>query len=70
MFPRGGAEGNIEIQTILTVFLGDQSLSDSLYGWKFTKPRCNSGRRSTFASKSVPLLSDVIDFAMLPAQQF
>ena len=36
---------------------------------KFIKPRCNSGRRS-FAGYSALLPSDVIDFAMLPAQRF
>ena len=51
-------------------FLRDQSLSDSLYGWKFIKPRCNSGRLSTFAGNSALLPSDIIDFAMLPAQIF
>ena len=51
-------------------FLRDQSLSDSLYGWKFIKPRCNSGRRSTFAGNSALLPSDIIDFPMLPAQIF
>ena len=36
---------------------------------KFIKPRCNSGRQS-FAGYSALLPSDVIDFAMLPAQRF
>ena len=35
-----------------------------------SKPRCNGGRRSTFVGNSVLLPSDVIDFAMLPAQRF
>ena len=47
-----------------------QSLSDLLHSWKFIKPRCNGGQRSTFASNSALLPSDVIDFAMLPAQRF
>ena len=34
------------------------------------KPRCNEGRRSTFVGNSALLPSDVIDFAMLPAQRF
>jgi len=38
--------------------------------WKFIKPRCNGGCRSTFAGNSALLSSDVIDFAMLPAQRF
>ena len=29
----------------------------------------NGGRRSTFAGKSALLLSDVIDFALLPARR-
>ena len=36
----------------------------------FIKPRCNCGRRSTFTGSSALLPSDVIDFAMLPAQRF
>ena len=53
-----------------------QSLSDLLHSWKFLswkfiKPRCDSSQRSTFAIKNIALLpSDVIDFAMLPAQRF
>ena len=31
---------------------------------------CNGGRRSTFAGNSALSPSDVIDFAMLPAQRF
>ena len=34
------------------------------------KPRRNRGRRSTFVGYSALLPSDVIDFAMLPAQRF
>ena len=57
----------------INYFPRDQSLSDLLYSWKvwnwkFTKPCCNGGRRSTFAGNSALLLSDVIVFAMLPAQ--
>ena len=51
-------------------FPRDQSLRDLLYSWKFIKPRCNGGRRSTFTGNSTLLPSDVIDFAMLPAQRF
>ena len=38
--------------------------------WKFIKPRCNSGRRSTFAGNRALRPSDVIDFAMLSAHRF
>ena len=48
----------------------DQSLSDLLYSWKFTKPNCDSGRWSTFAGNSVLLPTDFIDFAMLPTPRF
>ena len=34
------------------------------------KTNRNGGRRSTFAGNSALLPSDVIDFAMLPAQRF
>ena len=48
----------------------DQSLSDLLCSWKFIKPHCNGGRRSTFAGNSALLPSDVTDLAMCPAQRF
>ena len=70
------ASGNIEIRgEQIDCFPRDQSLSDLLYSWKFwsskfTKPRCNGAHRSTFAGNSALLHSDVIDFAMLPAQIF
>ena len=55
----------------ISCFPRDQSLSDLLlYGWKFIKPRCNSGCRTTFAGNRALLPSDVIDFTMLPAQRF
>ena len=38
--------------------------------WKFIKPRFNGGLRSSFTGNSALLLSDVIDFAMLPAHRF
>ena len=54
---------------------GNVEIRDSLYSWKFwswkfIKPRCNGVRRSTFAGNSRLLSSDVIVFAMLPAQRF
>ena len=71
-----GPEENIEIlgENKIICFPRDQSLSNLLYSWKFCswkfiKPRCNGGRRSTFAGDSALLPSDVIDFAMLPAQR-
>ena len=63
----------------INCFRRDQSLcilSDLLYSWKlwswkFIKPRCNGGRRWTFKGNSAfVILSDVIDFAMLPTQSF
>ena len=54
----------------INCFPRDQSLSDLPYSRKFITPRCDSGRRSTFAGNSTLLPSDVIDFAMLPAQRF
>ena len=66
MFPRGAAEGNK-----INCFPRDQSLSDLLYRTK--RKTCNGnrndGRRSTFAGDSTLLQSDVIDFALLPAQR-
>ena len=38
--------------------------------WKFNKLRCNGGRRTSFTRNIALLPSDVIDFAMLPAQRF
>ena len=54
----------------LNCFPRDQSLSDLLYSWKFKKPCCNGGRRSTFVGNKGLLPSDVIDFVVLPAQRF
>ena len=61
----------------INCFPKDQSLSDLLYSWKFwswkfIKPRCHGGRRSTFEGNSALLPFDVIDFAMLTllAQRF
>ena len=41
-----------------------------LSSWKFIKRRCNGGRRSMFAGNIALVPSDVIDFAMFPAQRF
>ena len=54
----------------INCFPKDQSLSDLLYSWKFIKPRCHGGRRTTFEGNSTLLPFDVIDFAMLPAHRF
>ena len=55
----------------MNCFLRDQSLSDLLYGTnrKTCNGNSNSGRRLTFAGNSALLPSDVIDFALLPAQR-
>ena len=54
----------------INCFPRDQSLSDLLCSRKFMKLRCNGGHWSTFSGNSALLPSDVIDFAMLPAQRF
>ena len=72
MFPRGAAEGNNEIRgKQINCFPRDQSLSDLLYSTnrKTCNGHSNGGRRSTFAGNSALLPSDVIDFALLPAQR-
>ena len=56
----------------MNCFPRDQSLSDLLYSTK--RKTCNgnsngSRRRSTFGGNSALLPSDVIDFALLPAQR-
>ena len=55
----------------MNCFPRDQSLSDLLYSTK--RRTCNGnnngGRWSTFAGNSAQLPSDVIDFALLPAQR-
>ena len=55
----------------MNCFPSDKSLSDLLHSTK--RKTCNGnnngGRRSTFASNSALLPSDVIDFALLPAQR-
>ena len=55
----------------MNCFLRDQSLSDLLYrtNRKTCNGNSNGGRRSTFAGTSALLPSDVIDFALLPAQR-
>ena len=55
----------------MNCFLRDQSLSDLLYSTnrKTCNENSNGGRRSTFAGNSALLPSDVIDFALLPAQR-
>ena len=56
----------------MNCFPWNQSLSDLLYNTK--RKTCNGnsngGYRSTFAGNSALLPSDVIDFALLPAQRF
>ena len=63
---RGKFEGNK-----INCFPRDQLLSDLLYSTKrkTSNGNSNGGRRSTFAGNSALLPSDVIDFAMLPAQK-
>ena len=55
----------------MNCFPRDQSLSDLLYSTK--RKTCNGNSngscRSTFASNSALLPSDVVDFALLPAQR-
>ena len=55
----------------MNCFPRDQSLSDLLCSTK--RKKCNGnnngGRRSTFAGNSALLPSDVIYFALLPAQR-
>ena len=55
----------------MNCFPRDQSLSDLLYSTKRKtfNGNSNGGRRSTFAGNSALLPSDVIDFALLPAQR-
>ena len=55
----------------MNCFLRDQSLSNLSYSTnrKTCNGNSNGGRRSTFAGNSALLPSDVIDFALLPAQR-
>ena len=54
----------------MNCFPRDQSLSDLLYSTKRKTCNGNNGcRLSTFAGNSALLPSDVIDFALLPAQR-
>ena len=57
-------------ETVNFVFGESQCFTRKFWSWKFIKPRCNGGRWSTFAGNSALLPSDVIDFAMSPAQRF
>ena len=55
----------------MNCFLRDQSLIDLLYSTnrKTCNGNSNGGRRSTYVGNSALLPSDVIDFALLPAQR-
>ena len=55
----------------MNCFPRDQSLSDLLYSTKrkTCNDNSNGGRRSTFVGNSALLPSDVINFALLPAQR-
>ena len=55
----------------MNCFPRDQSLSDLLHSTKrkTSNDNSNGGRWLTFAGTSAPLSSDVIDFALLPAQR-
>ena len=46
----------------INCFPRDQYSSNLLYNWEFIKPRCNDGRRSTFAGNSalLPLTSKIL----------
>ena len=69
------SQGTLRFQEKINCFLRDQSLSDLLCNPR-RKIFCvqiyenNSCERSTFAGNSALLPSDVIDFALLPAQRF
>ena len=70
MFPSAGPRGRFSGNK-MNGFPRDQSLSGLLYSTK--RKTCNGnsngGRRSTFAGNSALLSSDVIDFALLPAER-
>ena len=73
MFPEAEPRETLRFEeNKINCFPRDQSLSDLSYSQRrHQKTQCeNGGRRSTFAGNSALLLSDVIDFAMLPAQRF
>ena len=53
-----------------SLFKSDMLYSWKFWSWKFIKPRCHGGRRSTFEGNSALLPFDVIDFAMLAVKRF
>ena len=72
MFPEAQPRETVRFEgNKMNCFPRDQSLSDLLYSTK--RKTCNGnsngGRRSKFAGNSALLPSDVIDFALLPAQR-
>ena len=73
MFPETELKETLRFEgNKINCFPRDQSLSDLLYSQqRHQKTQCeNSGGRSTFAGNSALFPSDIIDFAMLPAQRF
>ena len=71
MFPEAELRETLRFEgNKINCFPRDQSLSDLLYSQRINHAlfTCNGGLRSTFAGNSALLPSDVIDFAMLPAQ--
>ena len=54
----------------INCFPRDQSLSDLLYSQRRHLDNADEVGQPSFAANSALLLSDVIDFAMLPAQRY
>ena len=63
----GGSSKSVCGKALIHINKGKTYGRQKFWNWKFIKLRC---RRSTFEGSSALLPSDVIDFAMLPAQRF
>ena len=76
LFPKGKLRETLRFEgNKMNCFLRDQSSSGLSYRWKFwswkvIKPRLNGSCQPTFMFNSALLPSDVVDFAILPAQRF
>ena len=58
------------VSQLARLYVSGLLYSWKFWSWKYTKPRCNGGRQSTFAHNSALTWRNVIDFTMLPAQRF
>ncbi len=57
------------LQTVTSIFLFKQTFAVPSLKYSITKTKKNGSHRSTFVGNITQLPSDVIDYALLPAQR-